>query len=164
MPVCRKCGNELTDENWYPSLRKDHDNICKGCFYLANKDSNYAWRQRNVERCRTNRNSWNKNHPEQKRNWQRTHGLSHNGKIVYGLNKRPYPVDKTCELCNNIAGRLVYHHWDDEKLDMGLWVCFRCHSLAELLDKFGITIVNEYFELKTKIEKEYRERRKNDCR
>ena len=31
MDQCRKCGTELTDENWYPSLKKIGDHICKAC-------------------------------------------------------------------------------------------------------------------------------------
>ena len=30
-PVCRKCGVELTDENWYPSYRKRNTRICRRC-------------------------------------------------------------------------------------------------------------------------------------
>jgi hypothetical protein len=31
MPECRKCGVELTAENWFPSLKKSSQHICKGC-------------------------------------------------------------------------------------------------------------------------------------
>lgn len=60
---------------------------------------------------------------------------------VYGLNKRDYPENFKCELCNEIfipspkkKGRLFYHHWDDSNLSLGIWICFKCHGLAEAVD------------------------------
>ena len=29
--ICRSCGNNLTDDNWNPSLKKRGDKICKKC-------------------------------------------------------------------------------------------------------------------------------------
>ena len=30
-PVCRNCGAELNDDNWYPSYRERNKHICKNC-------------------------------------------------------------------------------------------------------------------------------------
>ena len=38
-PVCRKCGTELTDENWYPSHHKKNEYICKGCSNVRGRKS-----------------------------------------------------------------------------------------------------------------------------
>ena len=61
-----------------------------------------------------------------------------NGK-VHGVkvNKRPKP--EFCELCCDegspeLQNRLSWHHWDRRTGDKGLWLCFRCHRLAEYLD------------------------------
>jgi len=42
-----------------------------------------------------------------------------------GLNKRDRP-DK-CEICGKQKRILHYHHWDDLKPELGLWVCRFCH-------------------------------------
>jgi len=55
--------------------------------------------------------------------------------------KRPYPTDGVCELC---LGRLSesesldYHHWDDNDLMKGLWLCRTCHINADWLDHGSI--------------------------
>jgi len=48
VPICRKCGVVLTDENWYDSSKKGHSYICKKC------DNKYGkkWKQ-------NNRDGWN---------------------------------------------------------------------------------------------------------
>jgi hypothetical protein len=47
-PVCRKCGNELTEENWYPSDRKWKSYLCKEC----NDRKKEAWRKANPEKAK----------------------------------------------------------------------------------------------------------------
>ena len=46
IPVCRKCGVILTDENWYISSKKIRNYICKECDYKSNK----KWQQNNRDR------------------------------------------------------------------------------------------------------------------
>ncbi len=60
-----------------------------------------------------------------------------------------------CEVC----GREVqdtkyigYHHWDDDMLAMGLWLCNGCHKLAEGIDR---GLVSAYLDRKADVEKEY---------
>jgi ribosomal protein L37AE/L43A len=73
-------------------------------------------------------------------------------KIVYhGLNKRPYPYH--CELCNKpMLRRLGYHHWNDKRPQVGMWLCQRCYGLAEAIDSFDSQtfplMVNRYLNLK----------------
>lgn len=69
------------------------------------------------------------------RNWFRENwvGTTINGKRTWiRVNKRPYP--ESCELCHN-SGKLSWHHWNDSKPQIGLWLCFRCHQFAEGVDK-----------------------------
>ena len=63
-------------------------------------------------------------------------------------NKRLRPADERCELCGNKPKRLHYHHWDDEKPSLGVWVCFGCHMAVE---KFEHDIINRYIDLKERV-------------
>lgn len=150
MVKCRVCGTELiVGKNWYPSLKKKKDYICKKCLYQKTKNAIYKWRKKNYKKWRKYQNKWNREHKEQKRNWQRIHSLGQHNKVIYGLNKRPYPKDGRCEICGQKSKRLFYHHWNDENLNMGIWVCFNCHQLAELIDKNYFSKYGEKY-LKTK--------------
>ncbi|MBA7648823.1 hypothetical protein ES703_56613 [subsurface metagenome] len=60
--------------------------------------------------------------------------------------KRPRPA--ACELCNTPRDRLNWHHWDDDHLEWGLWLCQPCHMFAEGVDR-GLE-VSRYLELKDK--------------
>jgi len=54
------------------------------------------------------------------------------------LHKRPYPEDEACELCGKVfvykRRNLIYHHWNDENLSEGLYLCGSCQALAEKID------------------------------
>ena len=47
-PVCRKCGVELTIDNWAPSNQKSHHHICKSCDNKRYRQ----WRRANPEKAR----------------------------------------------------------------------------------------------------------------
>ena len=47
-PICIDCGVELTDENWYPSYRRRHRFVCKGCHSKENRQ----WRKTNPEKAK----------------------------------------------------------------------------------------------------------------
>lgn len=55
------------------------------------------------------------------------------------------------ELCNNSGRRLYYHHWDDNNMNMGMWICGHCHTFAEWVEK-GWSM--KYQKLKETIESE----------
>jgi len=76
-----------------------------------------------------------------------------NGKRVRlpAPNKRPWPG--YCELCGSTR-RLDYHHWDKSNPSKGLWLCYRCHMLAEAADR-GVTTGN-YLQLKAGVEDDFR--------
>lgn len=93
----------------------------------------------------------------------RTSRLSTMHGTVYGLHKRPYPNDNKCEICNRVMvidkphGRhLNYHHWDHDNLNKGMWICNRCHRVAEGIERGYHTI---YIELKNRIEIEMKDYR-----
>lgn len=157
MVKCKECNIELTDENWYPTSQRKHYYICKKCLYLKTKPLIYNWRKENPQEWKNIQKKSNIKNKNIKRDWSRKHCLS--GTSSAELNKRDYPKDNICELCKKFKKKLDYHHWDDNKLDMGMWICSPCcHKFAELIDEFGINIVNEYLKLKENIEKEYLER------
>jgi hypothetical protein len=72
---------------------------------------------------------------------------SSNGKVWHTLNKRPYTG--YCELCKKEQPyKLNYHHWDDTKPENGVWVCVRCHTVCEGVEK---QLVGLYLILKEQI-------------
>lgn len=66
--------------------------------------------------------------------------------------KREFPG--FCELCGrDLSGRHKgYHHWDDSMPAMGIWVCNKCHDIAEGVEK---GIVDIYLKKKGTVEKAY---------
>jgi len=42
---CRTCGEELTDENWYPSSKLRNNRVCKTCLGKQKADRNNKWRR-----------------------------------------------------------------------------------------------------------------------
>jgi len=73
---------------------------------------------------------------------------------TYKVHKRPRPDN--CEVCRAFrplgAGLLSWHHWDDEHLDIGLWLCSDCHVIGNGVDK-GIEkgLTKKYLEVKGKV-------------
>jgi len=74
-PACKKCGVKLTDENWYPSLKKKHYYICKKCNdehakkWQQNNRDRYnqlmkKWRQNNRDRCNQRAKIWQQNNKD----------------------------------------------------------------------------------------------------
>lgn len=84
--------------------------------------------------------------------YYRKNYLSTGGRCIKVLNKRPRP--RICESCG-LPGRLEYHHWDEEDLSKGLWLCWRCHMFAEGVES-GLTS-DSYLELKQRVEAETNE-------
>lgn len=75
--------------------------------------------------------------------------------VIKHLEKRPYT--EVCELCETRSKRLHYHHWISDNPSIGVWVCFNCHRVAELIDEKGASevskIVSRYYLLKFKLAK-----------
>lgn len=136
MKPCIDCGIELNDENWYLSYKKKSIYICKKCqskrlrkYYPLHKE---IWKE-HYEKHK-------EEYKERSKKWRRNNIIS-TGRNEYIITKkkRSYPLDERCELCKNegISKRLYYHHWNDDKLELGIWVDSKCHGLIEAIDKFG---------------------------
>ena len=79
-----------------------------------------------------------------------------NGKfvLVKVKNKRPRP--SFCELCHKEKKVLGYHHWNNDNLAMGIWLCLRCHNFVEVIDSEGVEFLWKYLGKKEVIEEEIR--------
>lgn len=109
-------------------------------YYLKNKEK---LTQMTVEWFRQNRERWN---AYQRRRWKnmRTTCITTTSGRIYG-SKRPYP-ENGCELCNRIK-KLHYHHYDNENLMKGFWVCNFCHIFVERLESVE-GILDKYAQLR----------------
>lgn len=65
--------------------------------------------------------------------------------IIRGRNKPPQPI--ICPICESIPSRFFWHHWDDSRPKLGIWVCPYCNIIVELEDR---GLVDRYRELKVK--------------
>lgn len=62
--------------------------------------------------------------------------IKHNGQvIVSNVHKPPKPF--LCILCSR-RSHLIYHHWEDDKPDIGLWICNRCHAAIHRMIRIGL--------------------------
>jgi CRISPR/Cas system-associated protein Cas10 (large subunit of type III CRISPR-Cas system) len=117
---------------------KKHPNW-KGGFNMKEYRKKYYSLPENKERQRLAGANRRKNKPEEIAKYRREHTLATRKKMYTSVTKRSYPEGNRCELCKK-EKRLVYHHWDDSQLKkgssiVGLWLCNRCHQLAESLDE-----------------------------
>jgi len=67
-------------------------------------------------------------------------GTYKNGKriLFYGIQKRDFPKDNLCELCQEKPirkSKLAYHHWDDDDFKKGLWICWECHMIVTVKER-----------------------------
>lgn len=118
--------------------------------------------------------------PEDKKEWSKTYNKNRSLRGYYRDWKRKNQVGKArvhnkreytghCEVCGrrfrgNKRGQFAYHHWDDEFLECGLYLCCTCHNMAEgidkgldntyvrlkalvMLDKLGLTLEDRYNEI-----------------
>lgn len=91
---------------------------------------------------------------------RRTRLTTKGGKVIRGLNKRPHTT--YCELCS-LKGpppgrrvRLEYHHWIPDRPEIGLWLCYPHHKLAELIEDPLFPIYQDhYLTLKAIIERDF---------
>ena len=109
--------------------------------------------------CRTN--YWDE-HSKDRQRYQRDWWSGRNGdsrrvgkiRLPEGERKRHYTGE--CEVCGkvqDIESKLFdYHHWDDDMPAMGMYLCARCHKVAEGVESGLDTI---YKDVRYKIEKEY---------
>jgi hypothetical protein len=127
------------------------EELCK-----YSRDYRRQHRDEILPKLREYRQLHNTEHQESQRR-TRLYTRDENGKAIYvtGLNKRPYPG--SCEICKGENSKLCYHHWDDNNYSKGIWVCVKCHTFVEMIEKdMPINeLVEIYKGLKKEIETEY---------
>ena len=147
---CRVCKVILTDENSYPkSFRAGR--ICRKCCIRKNhehhkekmKDTKYR------EQHRKKMREWQvKNKPyfrEYMRKYMQEHYLTTDGKCIK-VSKPPRP--EKCELCKQRPAK-SWHHWDDNHMEIGLWLCLFCHIFVEIIDNHDYEKrIQDYLNLK----------------
>ncbi len=75
-----------------------------------------------------------------------------NGKrITYVCKKRKF--NNVCEMCGkSIQNNPHYHHWDDTKPELGIWVCASCHIKCGVVEDNTFDIFkNNYVKCKEEI-------------
>jgi predicted transcriptional regulator len=93
--------------------------------------------------------------PRQKVKMREEHRQNHistriNGERVRLIAKKR-PMPDNCELCHkketleHEKARLVWHHWNDEHPELGMWICLQCHSFAGRVDDGWVEV---YLKLK----------------
>ena len=80
------------------------------------------------------RKTHKKNIKKHMRKWRQHVTITTDGRVIKGR-KRRRPIDGICELCGRECDKekkqLAYHHWDDENMLKGVWVCAKCHVFIE---------------------------------
>ena len=74
-----------------------------------------------------------------------------NHKYIY-VTKRKHPNNDECEICKKVT-ILSYHHWDDSKPELGMWLCISCHVAVEQFEKIP-NLKSIYEKMKVKITRE----------
>lgn len=97
-----------------------------------------AYKESHREELKGRQKKFYEDNPTYRRDRARISRLNTGVGTVHGLNKRPYPPNQLCEFCGNISLHLSYHHWDPADLNVGLWLCAKCHRIAEVFDLTGI--------------------------
>lgn len=148
-------GNNMRNNKGQFLSKENHPNW-KGGFDAKKYRDEYYSKPENKERQRVAGKKRRREKPEEITKYRREHTLSTKEKMYTSITKRSYPKDNKCELCEK-EKRLVYHHWDDTQLKkgnfiIGLWLCGRCHQLAESLDD-NKNLGKIYSRLKLSLEK-----------
>ncbi|MBC8521268.1 MAG: hypothetical protein H8D26_04670 [Methanomicrobia archaeon] len=146
---CGKCGKIKDSSEFY--IKKGSTDGLQGWCKLCLTGNKKEWRK-----SARNRRSERKNEKRHKR----THVTrTSNKKAIYGK-KRKRPVNGICELCNRECDKekkiLHYHHWDDDNIEKGVWVCVICHILIEDAER-NEALLRKWHSLKAKIEEEVKE-------
>ena len=71
----------------------------------------------------------------------------------------PYRRSKPekCEVCSKVTRRLLYHHWNNNDLSKGLWVCDQCHRIAEGVEAVSrhVDTMKSYLDMKSIAEQDF---------
>ena len=179
MKRCSRCREikPLSEFNKNKSKKSGYHYTCKNCMHIYQKrwaeknkerikNKNRLWYEKNKEKAKIFSKAYNEEHKEEIRayrqseeyrerakNRNRKRRLSTNGKTFSGLNKREWT--NHCELCGKINKRSHYHHWDDNNLSKGIWICTRCHRMVEAYEHGDFTYLKKYLKLKEFLNKQF---------
>jgi hypothetical protein len=108
-----------------PGQKKKHQN-----YYARNRDKLLA-----------NGLNYYESHREERLAYAKVYSntiISHNGKVILRkVDKPPKPL--LCLLCKR-KSYLVYHHWEDDQPEVGLWICNPCHMAIHRMIKVGLLL------------------------
>lgn len=93
VPRCRACGDELTNANWYPSHRQEHQYRCKRC------DREYKKKWDKTDHAKAYHHKYTITHREQRtktmRKWRRNNPAKERAAQIRSSRKRgAKPMDK----------------------------------------------------------------------
>lgn len=71
------------------------------------------------------------------------------GRHVKVDDKRQRP--DSCELCGKNT-KLAYHHWNDDILVFGMWLCYGCHMRAEKIEHGWMERYEDYLILRDNLD------------
>jgi|GEM_PF-3272506 len=135
---CSKCSIELTVDNWFKCHKERNNYICKKC----SKDmSNMYYKTHKEQSSQYHKEYYQNNREiikERIREYQMTNGLyvDIEGKQIFisGV-RRERPSDGLCEMCRKRKFE-DYHHWDNTNIKLAMWLCSKCHPIAEIAERF----------------------------
>ena len=78
MAKCIKCQCELTDQNWYPSLRAKNAKLCKACNLARSNE----WRRKHPEASRQYARDYYRNHPKYNVAWGRQNRIDIRNEMI----------------------------------------------------------------------------------
>lgn len=140
---CAKCG-KMKDVSEFSKQKATKDELqswCKECILNYQK----AWRIRNKKSIK-----------KSNRKWHQKNTVTTGPRTIKGK-KRKRPKDGICELCDKKCDKekkiLGYHHWDDDDMLKGIWLCYKCHMLIEHEEEYKALLL-KWHPLKAEIDKE----------
>ena len=143
---CCVCKIELSLSNWSIGKQKNKTYICNTCqnikssHYIIPKEKSKLYREKNKVKIKDyHRQHWIKSIDE------------FGNHIMIRANKRLYPQNNVCEICNKIKTKLDYHHWDNEHPENGIWCCAGCHQGCNALERIP-NLSNIYILTKQRVE------------
>lgn len=172
---CSKCKQEkpLTEFSKDKSRKGGFYCWCKQCsnvqhkeLYRKNKEiilirqkKYYSENKELVsQRCKKYRQENKTKIRNMRRKYEREHLLGTTNGTYIGINKRPYPEPKRCELCGHYAKKLSYHHYEKERVFergdfiAGIWLCWGCHYLAHQIEDRTLEVkISRYEQLKKEL-------------
>ena len=89
-----------------------------------------------------------RSHSQYQRDWQRNNRLTLNGRGGKRIPCKKRIFQGVCELCGKPIippSHPMWHHWDDEHPEIGIWVDWNCHRLCEAVEHDPMSeLMNKY--------------------